>query len=54
MQQVILTFSDGKQAVFNGPVACHPGETRTIKSVHFTHPRDLPPGYKFEVLNRGV
>ena len=48
IQSVILTFDDGTQAVFSGKAVCQPGDTKRIKNILFTTPKDLPEGYSFE------
>jgi len=48
MQAVILTFDDGTKAFFTGKAVCYPPETRKVRDVKFTEPRDLLDGYYFE------
>ena len=47
-QNVVLTLDDGSVAIFSGKAICFPGETRRIKNIEFTEPKDLPENYSFE------
>ena len=42
VQNIILTFNDGTTAIFSGRVACEKDDTRTITSIKFTEPKNLP------------
>ena len=50
-QTVILTLSDGTVCRFCGPAVVEPGETRTIKTIYFSEPFDLPEDTFFEELH---
>ena len=50
-QFIILTLSDGTVVRYCGPAVVESGETRTITSVYFTEPFDLPEDTFFEELH---
>jgi len=46
-QNVVLTFDDGTIAVFTGKAVCFPGETKRIRNIEFTEPKELPDDCSF-------
>jgi len=50
-QTIVITLSDGTVVRFCGPAVVEPGETRTIKTIYFTEPFDLPEDTFFEELH---
>lgn len=50
-QTIDITLSDGTVVRYCGPAVVEPGETRTIKTIYFTEPFDLPEDTFFEELH---
>ena len=46
-QNVVLTFDDGTIAVFSGKAVCFPNETKRIRNIEFTEPKELPADCSF-------
>ena len=50
-QTVVITLSDGTVVRYCGPAVVERGEKRTIASIYFTDPFDLPEDTFFEELH---
>lgn len=50
MQHVHITMTDGTTGVFTGPAIVKPGDNIGVKSIAFSVPEELPPGYRFGAI----
>jgi hypothetical protein len=54
IQGVVLTFDDGQVAIFTGKAVCFEGETKKVRNISFTPPKNMPEGCSWEKIQETV